>query len=718
MDAATSTDTYRLLAAALHLLPTLAWVILASSYCRSHGTARPQGNLLRLFRVLCVIVAVHYALNVAIDLVYPDVESSPSLLWQAACVLTKATTLAELAVLRHLLPLTVLGGAPPSRRWLAVNYGSAVLVGLASALMWDRSTLSAGGVVHAYLLIMTAAILWEIQKLTRGRGSDRWRPVIMVDLGPRGFAALGTAMFLGVVLLVLAEPDRIGANLTWAVIHSLVGVALAGIFALRILGEVLRRLVLGLASIAATAGIYFGARHTAGELQDPQLESLVHVAGVLLLAWVLGPGSVWLKNMVDRLLRRRSRMWDSELQAFLQSLQPEVGVEECRRRAVDEVHNVLRLHGAGMLPASRDGSASPTETGFATAGRIDLGPLAEVWPGSTADSLPERAFDLLWLDDLELQKALYDAGVTWVVPVVSPRTRWGHLFVASGPLGIAADGTKLVTLERFAHQLALVLDSAALLDRTVTIERELAQAGKLAAVGEMAARMAHEIRNPVTAARSLAQMMADEPDSLLNAEHARIITRELDRVEHQIRSLLTYARRETYRFEPVGVATLVRRTVDELEARLLAPETGVDLSLALDGEGEVRADPERLRQVLVNLVENAVDALGESVGARRLRIAVREAGAHVTLCVRDNGPGVSEEMLPKLFEPFVSDKTQGTGLGLAIARRIVEAHDGRITARTDPEGGAELRVVLPLLHSAPVRRPAASEAEPPLREAV
>ncbi|MEM7587802.1 MAG: ATP-binding protein [Acidobacteriota bacterium] len=694
METPETIDHFRLIAAGIHLLPTLAWVILASMYWRAHGTARPQGQLLRLFRILSTIVALHYGLYVMVNLTTPAPGQPGTWLWQIGSVLTKVTTVAELAVLRHMLPLVALGAVPPSRLWLAVNYGFALLAGVQAALL-EYQTGTSGPIVHTYLLVMTAAIVWQMVRMSRG-GSEPWRPVIMVDLGTRNCILLGLGMFTGVALIVLVEANRGGPNLAWAAIHSAVGLALAGIFAVRILGEVIRRMATAVATILTTVTLYAGTRLAVGALEDHPLRWLVEASGVLALALAFGPGFGWLKAGVDRLMLRQSRQWRQQLHAFLQTLQPEIGVDACLKRTVAEVSEVLRLRGAGILARTEEALTVVVH------GQIDLEPVARVWPRDPS-ALPEGAFDLLWLDDLELQIALHDAGVTWVVPIISPRTCWGYLFVSAGPLGIAAGGAKLHTVELLTRQLALVLDSADLLARAVRVERDLAQAEKLAAVGEMAARMAHEIRNPVTAARSLAQMLAREPESPLNADHAGIITRELDRVERQVRALLEFARRETYRFEYVRLDALVRAVVDDLRPRL--NDLDLELVVSLDASAEdvaVRADAERLRQVVINLAENAVDALRGRPEPRRLTIALSADAAQARLVVHDTGPGVEPDQLTRLFDPFVSHKTQGTGLGLAIARRIIEAHSGKIEASLAVGGGMAFTLELPIAsHEAP-----------------
>src|SRR5262249_11462808 len=153
----------------------------------------------------------------------------------------------------------------------------------------------------------------------------------------------------------------------------------------------------------------------------------------------------------------------------------------------------------------------------------------------------------------------------------------------------------------FLGQLALVLDGAELLARTTAVERSLAHAEKLAAIGELAARIAHEIRNPVAAARSLAQQLARDAASPYSEAHALILT-ELERMERQVAALLRFARRDELRPEVVDLADLVRATLEAFRPRLEA--IGAGLRVEIDGAVEVQVDREKIRQVLINLVEN------------------------------------------------------------------------------------------------------------------
>jgi polar amino acid transport system substrate-binding protein len=205
-------------------------------------------------------------------------------------------------------------------------------------------------------------------------------------------------------------------------------------------------------------------------------------------------------------------------------------------------------------------------------------------------------------------------------------------------------------------------------------------------------RVAHEIRNPVTAARSLAQQLAREPGVPFVRELDVVVT-ELDRIERQVGALLRFACRDSFAFEPVDLVELVRATVEQLRRRL--DGAGIAVALELGGSAVARADREKVRQLLINVIENAMDAVAEHPDGRRLVLGVGTANGAVYLSVADNGPGVPAEALPRLFEPFFSLKAQGTGLGLAIVQRTVDAHGGRVVATCPPGGGLALRSELP-----------------------
>jgi polar amino acid transport system substrate-binding protein len=167
---------------------------------------------------------------------------------------------------------------------------------------------------------------------------------------------------------------------------------------------------------------------------------------------------------------------------------------------------------------------------------------------------------------------------------------------------------------------------------------------------------------------------------------------ELERVERQVRALLHFARREEYRFESLDLGALVQSTLGAFAPRLAA--LGVRLDATVAAGVFVRGDREKLRQVLVNLLENALDALALG-GERRIAAVVSTTNGTASVTVADSGPGIPPDALGHLFEPFFTLKPNGTGLGLAIARRTIEAHGGRIDVAPATPRGTTFRLDLP-----------------------
>ena len=228
-------------------------------------------------------------------------------------------------------------------------------------------------------------------------------------------------------------------------------------------------------------------------------------------------------------------------------------------------------------------------------------------------------------------------------------------------------------------------------------DARLAQRGEDArSLERLSAAVAHEIRNPITAAKSLLQQIAEDPTSDDNAEFGRIAAEELDRVERAVSHLLRYAREEQLRFREIRLEDVVRSALESLRDRLaISP---VEVRTDLDGGGELRADPEQLRRVVANLVGNAMDSL-EDIGltSPTVDISIGEnlAGTEAWLRVRDNGLGVPETERDLIFTPFHTTKDEGTGLGLALSRKVVQAHGGRLELNPDCVEGAEFVITLP-----------------------
>ncbi len=216
---------------------------------------------------------------------------------------------------------------------------------------------------------------------------------------------------------------------------------------------------------------------------------------------------------------------------------------------------------------------------------------------------------------------------------------------------------------------------------------------------DLSASIAHEIRNPVTAAKSLVQQMGEDPVSGDNIQFARVALEELDRVERSISHLLKYAREEEFRFEQLALPDVIDSAVASLHDRIDA--LGIELDVEASAPCELRGDDEKLRRVMVNLIGNAMDAL-EQAGTETpcvvIMIGENLAATEVWLRIRDNGPGISDEVRKRIFDPFYTTKEAGTGLGLALSKKVVESHGGSMEVHGDPGSGTEFLLTFPKAH--------------------
>jgi signal transduction histidine kinase len=232
------------------------------------------------------------------------------------------------------------------------------------------------------------------------------------------------------------------------------------------------------------------------------------------------------------------------------------------------------------------------------------------------------------------------------------------------------------------------------IEREVRREKIAAHTEKRASIDELSATIAHEIRNPIAAAKSLVQQMGEDPASIENVEYGRVALEELDRVERRISHLLRYAKEEDYHFENVNLAAVVDSSLAQMKGKLDAGSVRVARNYI--GGPTVFADPEKLRQVFSNILDNATDALHVRDDERRIDLFVENGGRRATVRLRDNGPGIAADRIDRIFNPFFTTKDKGTGLGMAISKKIVEAHEGTIDVVSEPGRGTEFVVNLPL----------------------
>jgi len=223
---------------------------------------------------------------------------------------------------------------------------------------------------------------------------------------------------------------------------------------------------------------------------------------------------------------------------------------------------------------------------------------------------------------------------------------------------------------------------------------------KLASLGALAAGIAHEIRNPLTAIKA---RLFTQQESLRSGtpeqEDNRFISDEISRLDLIIKDFLRFARPSEPKLAPIRATAPLREIVALLGAELARNQ--IELRTEFLADPQIQADLPQFKQVLINLVNNAAEAIGSS-GAITLRTRTlpgrrrRHESALVALEVQDTGKGIQPEARQRLFDPFFTTKEAGTGLGLSIAARIVEKHGGRLEYESEPNRGTTFRVLMPI----------------------
>ncbi|MFO7595795.1 MAG: ATP-binding protein [Desulfocurvibacter africanus] len=339
-----------------------------------------------------------------------------------------------------------------------------------------------------------------------------------------------------------------------------------------------------------------------------------------------------------------------------------------RRREQSRAYQALQRFHARLLDDMPDGLLSLDGQGIVRAANPAAHAILERAPGTLVGS----ALDWLPLGQTISKE---NGGEAWAETELGSK----RLEVLRRSVGEADDGP--------GSSLVLVRDRT----RLKALERSLAEAEKLAAVGRLAAGVAHEIRNPLSALRGFAQfflkkLQGVQPDE----EYARTMVREADRLNKVITDMLFLARPQSLTPQEVDTTALFEDLRRLLEGE--AAKAGAELRFEARTPS-VHADSDGLKQVLLNLIMNSLAALPETGG--QVTVTAEPAGNDMLLSVADNGRGFSAEAREHALEPFFTTRAQGTGLGLAIAHKLVQDHGGRLEIESEEGRGAIVRVFLP-----------------------
>jgi signal transduction histidine kinase len=313
--------------------------------------------------------------------------------------------------------------------------------------------------------------------------------------------------------------------------------------------------------------------------------------------------------------------------------------------------------------------------------------LPEPWGELVLEKSRERGWAPIEDDAL-----LVDQGFKLAYPLRREENVEGLLALDAAAASLTSDVRSVI--EILANQIAIAIDDSRLLEENVRLERELAERERLAALGRMAATVAHEIKNPLSAIKSIAQVMRE--DEGLKNEYGRdlsLIVGETDRLSQSITQLLSFARKGSPAAEPLTVGELVQTSVDLFRAN--AREQGIDLDCSINTDVKIGGKSvSALRDALSNLLLNALQATPH--GGDVLLTASASDG-ELLISVQDSGPGVPQELREHIWEPFFTTRQRGTGLGLAIVRKRVQEVGGSASLGVARNGhGAVFHLRIPI----------------------
>lgn len=236
-------------------------------------------------------------------------------------------------------------------------------------------------------------------------------------------------------------------------------------------------------------------------------------------------------------------------------------------------------------------------------------------------------------------------------------------------------------------------------------EERLRRTDKLSVVGELSASVAHEIRNPLTSLKGLVQLlqMEDEKHQL----YYQIMIDELNRINHIVSELLLLAKPQQIKYTEADLQSILHDVISLLKTEASLHNIQIEFQV-LSHPVMIECEPNQLKQLFINIVKNAIEA---SSAGDVVNITLQSADNNITVVVKDQGVGISKELLERIGEPFYSSKEKGTGLGMTVSFKIVQSHNGTIKFRSEPDKGTEVIVQLPIKHGDKVKGPEARKSE-------
>jgi len=418
-------------------------------------------------------------------------------------------------------------------------------------------------------------------------------------------------------------------------------------------------------------------------LRASAVESLL----VLAFALVVAPLRAWLDKRFHKLFEREAAIYREVLARIGAQAGSYKQLPELLRFIEERTSRELGLRSVRFYVGTQ--SLSPSDSEGHAGGVITA--VDDHWEELVLESATVTGNDLL-----EDDKLLREHGFEIAYLLKRENKSLGLMLVDAAPDALTTDVRAV--LEVLAGQVALTLEDYRLIEENVRLERQLAQGERLAALGQMAATVAHEVKNPLSAIKSIAQVMRE--DERLSAEYTRdldLIVGETDRLNRSVTQLLNFARHAPPAGAPTQADELARGVVELFRAEAKNKNIQIlaryEVDQLLNG-----AHASAVRDALSNLLLNALQA---TPSGGRICVEVKKEHEELIVAVTDGGGGVPAELHQRIWEPFFTTKQRGTGLGLAIVRKRIEDAGGQAClAPHAPGKGARFELRLPLSSAA------------------
>lgn len=530
----------------------------------------------------------------------------------------------------------------------------------------------------AYVLGLIAITEWLIARKTPNQSEQR----IMRTLAA-SFVAVGLVIIAALALGV-GQGTRAGQYLqTIANLGSLLPSALLAyyIYRYRYLELVIEESLIVATFAAVVLTIYlYGIRVIGGWVNAEFGVRTGVVEAVLILGLTLAaaPLRKWLEQRFHRLFERQASLY--------REIVDRIGAHAGRYQELpDLLHFVEERTAQALSLRSVRVIASPTTV---TTKNIDE-------PQERNEDWIERLISISkqqqW-EPVEDVPELSSHGFRMAFPLLREDHTVGMLLVDGSSGSLTSDVRAVLGI--LAGQVATAIEDCRLVETNVRLERQLANHERLAALGQMAATVAHEIKNPLSSIKSIAQVMSE--DTKLRDDYSRdlqLIVGETNRLSQSVTQLLSFSRRESPSEQPCRIGDLISSVTEllrtEAEAREISVKLVVDTGEEFDGTAA-----SAVRDALSNLLINAVQATPDR---GQIRVDAHTQNGQATIIVSDGGPGVDPDIAKRIWEPFFTTKQRGTGLGLAIVRKRMEEAGGSARLSTTKNGsGARFELRVPI----------------------